>query len=156
MRIVSSRHEPFVKNIRSGFNGKRELSKKKRERVRERERRRRRGERPHAAASSTVSVRSPSRESSCSIPFFAWKAHERVNYLASANHGDFLRKNICFGFSSAVLVLVTGSARRAQYINYAGIRCTKVAKRRNRGWRNAAKPDLTLRRGKSLSCPFLN
>jgi len=33
-----------------------------------------------------------------SIPFFAWKAHEQVNPLANTNYGDFLRKNICFGF----------------------------------------------------------
>jgi len=52
MRIVSSRHEPLVKNIRSGFKGKRERTVEEKER-----KRRENGERDHhAAASSTVFV----------------------------------------------------------------------------------------------------
>lgn len=154
MRIVSSRHEPLVKNIRSGFKGKRERTIEKRERERGED-----GEKDHT----------PQRSS---IVFVHLRENHRVRWFDSLlclggtrtskpsserESRGFPSEKYLLWFSS--VVLVTGSTRRARYINYAGTRCTKVAKRRNRGCRSAAwtEPDLSLRRGiKSLSCLFLN
>lgn len=114
IRIVSSRHEPLVKNIRSTFKGENETKERGEK------------ERKHQVFVHLCGMRWSHRIRFPSLPGRRTNEYKLTSQCARIT-GGFPRKNICFSFR-ARLAGSLRALRRARYINYAAIRCTKVAK----------------------------